>query len=146
MSHWHQKMVDGAAFWISCQHLNFLNSLICWQRIQNSAPFTIFLESMRHPHKNKINLLGYSTDMVIVQVEISSRKILTRRIWEIQEVCWKAVKVRQSRNDIFQAKVSSKKRTNEFYFTTMKPQVDLFLFVFGGNWRHQTDISKLTDL
>ena len=46
----------------------------------------------------------------------------------------------------FQADVSSKKRTNEFYFTTMKPQVDLFSFVFGGNWRHQKDISKLTDL
>ena len=26
--------------------------------------------------------------------------------------------------------VSYKKRTNEFYFTTMKPQVDLFSFVF----------------
>ena len=32
----------------------------------------------------------------------------------------------------FQADISSKKRTNEFYFTTMKPQVDLFSFVF---WR-----------
>ena len=31
-----------------------------------------------------------------------------------------------------QAKVSSKKQTNEFYFTTMKAQVDLFSFVF---WR-----------
>ena len=30
----------------------------------------------------------------------------------------------------FQAAVSSKKRTNEFYFTTMKPQVNLFSFVF----------------
>ena len=30
----------------------------------------------------------------------------------------------------FQADISSKKQTNEFYFTTMKPQVDLFLFVF----------------
>ena len=29
----------------------------------------------------------------------------------------------------FQADVSSTKRTNEFYFTTMKPRVDLFLFV-----------------
>ena len=46
----------------------------------------------------------------------------------------------------FQANVSSKKQTNEFYFSTMKPQVDLFLFIFGGNWRHQKDISKLTDL
>ena len=33
---------------------------------------------------------------------------------------------------IFQADVSSKKRMNEFYFTTMKPQVDLFSFFF---WR-----------
>ena len=32
----------------------------------------------------------------------------------------------------FQAHVSSKKRTNEFYFTAMKPQVDLFSFSF---WR-----------
>ena len=30
----------------------------------------------------------------------------------------------------FQANISSKKQTNKFYFTTMKPQVDLFLFVF----------------
>ena len=32
----------------------------------------------------------------------------------------------------FQVDVSSKKRTNEFYFTAMKPQVDLFSLVF---WR-----------
>ena len=32
----------------------------------------------------------------------------------------------------FQAYFSSKKRTNEFYFTTMKPQADLFSFVY---WR-----------
>ena len=32
----------------------------------------------------------------------------------------------------FQADISYKKRTNEFYFITMKPQVDLFSFVF---WR-----------
>ena len=32
----------------------------------------------------------------------------------------------------FQANVSSKEGTNEFYFTTMKPQADLFLFCF---WR-----------
>ena len=30
----------------------------------------------------------------------------------------------------FQAKASSKKQTKEFYFTAMKPQVDLFSFVF----------------
>ena len=32
----------------------------------------------------------------------------------------------------FQADVFSKKQTNEFYFTTMKPQVNLFSF---GFWR-----------
>ena len=32
----------------------------------------------------------------------------------------------------FQVDVSSKKRTNEFYFTNMKPQVDLFFFRFFG--------------
>ena len=41
----------------------------------------------------------------------------------------KHIKVRQSRNDFFQADVSSKKRTNEFDFTTMKPQIDLFVFL-----------------
>ena len=33
---------------------------------------------------------------------------------------------------LFQANISSKKRTNKFYFTTKKPKVDLFSFVF---WR-----------
>ena len=38
----------------------------------------------------------------------------------------------------FQAEVSSKKPTIEFYFTTMKPYVDLFSFIFfGGDWRRQ---------
>ena len=36
----------------------------------------------------------------------------------------------------FQADVSSKKRTNEFNFTTMKPQVDLFSFVCWRKLRH----------
>ena len=33
-------------------------------------------------------------------------------------------------NIFFQSDISSKKQTNKFYFTTMKPQVDLFLFPF----------------
>ena len=40
------------------------------------------------------------------------------------------LKVRQSRIDFFKPMFLPKKRTNEFYFTTMKPQVDLFSFVF----------------
>ena len=39
-----------------------------------------------------------------------------------------------------------KKQTKQLDFTTMVPQVELFLFIFWENWRHQKDISKLTDL
>ena len=53
------------------------------------------------------------------------------------------LKVRKSRNDFFKPKEKGMKK---FYFTTMKPQVDFFPLLFGGNWRHQKDISKLTDL
>ena len=42
------------------------------------------------------------------------------------------LKVRQGRNDYFQAADSSKKRKNEIDFTTMIPQVDFILFVFLG--------------
>ena len=38
---------------------------------------------------------------------------------------------------------SSKKRTNEFVFTTMQR---VFVPFFGRNWRHQKNISKLSDL
>ena len=41
-----------------------------------------------------------------------------------------SLKVRRSRNDFFQTHISSKTRTNEFNFTTIIPQVDLFSFVF----------------
>ena len=41
---------------------------------------------------------------------------------------------------------SPKKRTKKFDFTTKVPQVELFSFIFWENWRHQKDISKLTDL
>ena len=42
------------------------------------------------------------------------------------------VKGQKMWKQFFQADISSKTQTNEFYFTTMKPQVDLFLLVF---WR-----------
>ena len=43
--------------------------------------------------------------------------------------------------------ISSKKRTKEFNFTTMIPQVDLFSFVFWRrNQRPQKTISKWSDL
>ena len=47
-------------------------------------------------------------------------------------VCEMITKGQTKSKQFFQADVSSKKRTNKFYFTTMKPQVDLFLFIF---WR-----------
>ena len=42
------------------------------------------------------------------------------------------LKVRQSPNYFFNSTFPPKKGTNEFYFTTMKPQVNFFSFVF---WR-----------
>ena len=42
-----------------------------------------------------------------------------------------------------QAVNSSKKQTNELFFIYYAPCFCLFL---GRNWRHQKDISKLTDL
>ena len=41
---------------------------------------------------------------------------------------------------------SPKKQTNKFDFTTVVPQIELFLFVLWENWSNQKDISKLTDL
>ena len=41
---------------------------------------------------------------------------------------------------------SPKKKMKKNDFTTMVPQVELFSFIFWENWRHQKDISKLTDL
>ena len=42
----------------------------------------------------------------------------------------KTTKGQKNSKWFFQVDVSSKKRTNKFDFTTMKPQVDLFSFVF----------------
>ena len=47
---------------------------------------------------------------------------------------------------LFGVSNSSKKRTKKFDLTTMIPQVELFLFIFWKNSKHQIDISKLTDL
>ena len=41
MSHWHQQMVDGADFWISCKWLKALKKASQWQLIKCSAPSTI---------------------------------------------------------------------------------------------------------
>ena len=45
-------------------------------------------------------------------------------------ILWHLSKGQTNSKWFFQANVSSKKQTNEFCFTTMKPQVDLFFFVF----------------
>ena len=42
--------------------------------------------------------------------------------------------------------IEPKNEQKKINFTTMVPQVELFSFVFWENWRHQKDISKLTDL
>ena len=40
------------------------------------------------------------------------------------------LKVRKSRNDFFKYRFFSKKCSNEFFFTTIKPQVNLLLSIF----------------
>ena len=54
------------------------------------------------------------------------------------------LKVRKSRNDFFQVDVSSKKRTNEFYFTTMKTSGRLVFVSFLEEI--EETVTKLTDL
>ena len=64
-------------------------------------------------------------------------------------LCWKnendkylvhqMLKVRQSWNDFFKQTFPPKKWTNIFCFTTMKPQVDLFLFIF---WRKLNSLKR----
>ena len=41
MSDWHQQMVDGAEFWISCKWLKALRKASQWKLIKFSAPSTI---------------------------------------------------------------------------------------------------------
>ena len=41
MSHLHQKMVDGAEFWISCEWLKALRKASQWQLIKCSPPSTV---------------------------------------------------------------------------------------------------------
>ena len=48
MSHWHQQMVDGAKFWITCKRLKVLRKASCLQLIQNSAPSTICWCQLRY--------------------------------------------------------------------------------------------------
>ena len=62
---------------------------------------------------------------------VSSKEPMTREKWQ-------KLKVRQRRNYFSsQCFFKKKEQTN----STIIPQVD-----FGRNWRHQNDISKLTDL
>ena len=72
--------------------------------------------------------LIFSTHFVILFV---LNEVFYRTVLPIPEKkVWLITKGQTKSKLFFQADVSSKKRTNEFYITTMKPQVDLFLFVF----------------
>ena len=51
-----------------------------------------------------------------------------------------SLKVRLNWNDFFQANVSSNEGIQFYYYETC------FCSFFWGNWRHQKDLSKLTDL
>ena len=46
----------------------------------------------------------------------------------------------------FSVSILPKKERKNSTNSTIVPQIDLFLFVFWENWRHQKVLSKLTDL
>ena len=60
--------------------------------------------------------------------------------FRLEEQTTNMQKVRQGRNDFFKP---TKKRTNQFYFSTMKPQVDWFSFVF---WRKLQTPKRLFEI
>ena len=58
-----------------------------------------------------------------------SARILIKKLKNTKSF-WSITKGQTKSQQFFQADVPSKNRTNEFNFTSMIPQVDLFLFVF----------------
>ena len=63
--------------------------------------------------------------------DLQSQVFLSKPYKETQATTfWYYVKVRQSQNDLLKLTFLPKKQTNEFNFTTMIPQVDMFSFVF----------------
>ena len=56
------------------------------------------------------------------------------------------LKVRQSRNDFFKPTLPPKNERRNSTLLLWKLRLTCFRSFFGGNWRHQKDISKLTDL
>ena len=81
-------------------------------------------ENLNFPHKTVNNLFNFSAQDSDLEYSFWQRK---------NSSVSSDLKPPQTKSKKkFQADISSKKRMNEFYFTTMKPQIDLFSFVF---WR-----------
>ena len=56
------------------------------------------------------------------------------------------VKVRQSQNDLYKSTFPPKNELSNSTLLLWNFRSTCFHWFFGGNWRHQKDISKLTDL
>ena len=56
------------------------------------------------------------------------------------------LKIRQSRNDFFKPMFPPKNKRTNSTLLLWNLRSTCFRLFFGGNWRHQKDISKLTDL
>ena len=82
----------------------------------NINPNLTIKKAVSNVYKHEINL----------EKVILAKQFLAKMIEDI------VIKGQTKSKRFFQANVSSKKRTKEFYFTTMKPQVNLFSFIF---WR-----------
>ena len=70
--------------------------------------------------------LSYFIATVIIYRKSLLLTILSKNI----NFTWQHTKGQKKSKLFFQDEVSSKKTTNKFYFTTVKPQVDLFSFIF----------------
>ena len=105
--------------------------------MQNSL---IFHYNLKFYGKDTDNYEGISLKRFVMQVEhlfITTggpcvMLFLILRISHSIRILSSEVKGQTKSKRFFQADVSSKKRTNEFYFNTKKPQIDMFSFVF---WR-----------
>ena len=108
-----------------------------WQGINRLSNFGFQSSSNLNTNNYKylatLVYYNYSLPHVILTSNSQIRKVpnLENPSYDFKNtVCFCILKGQTKSKWFFQAEVSSKKRTNEFYFTTMIPQVDLFSFVF----------------
>ena len=91
---------------------------------------------LKFPKIEEKTLLFYAPFDASLKEQVCSKRIKTRPSVQINDYWVKGQLISKAN---CQAVISSKKRMNEFVFTTMRS-------FFGKNWSQQKDISKLTDL